>query len=146
MQAASWTPVPTDKAVLLKGPSELKELGWTAHIEDIALSSSSQVLTEDQKIELKWLQRSIPQSSVVSDGIAWSNHDIRGKLGDVKCPVLIIQGMDDFFIRSDLVDDTFREIGKKAELIRLKNIGHYPPFENPKLIADITHDFLKTVL
>ncbi len=146
MQAASWTPVPSDKAILLKGPAELQETGWTAHIEEIAISSASKILTESQKTELRWLQRSNPQTSIISDGIAWSNHDIRGKLGNISCPVLIIQGMDDFFIRDDLVDDTVNEIGSKAELIRLENIGHYPPFENPELIAKISNDFLKNVL
>lgn len=143
MQAASWTPVTDDAAALLKGPAELQFAGWTAHIEEAALTSASKLLTEEQKVELRWLQRSVPQTSGALDGQAWSSHDIRGQLGNVRCPVLLVQGTDDFFVLDDLVDQTLVEIGSSAELLRLPDIGHYPPFENPKLIAQIVHDFFQ---
>lgn len=143
MQAASWTPVPQDAAALLKGPAELQSEGWTAHIEEVALTSASKLLTEEQKVELRWLQRSTPQTSGALDGQAWSSHDIRGQLGNVKCPILLVQGTDDFFVLDECVDQTLIEIGSSAELLRLPGIGHYPPFENPELIARIVHEFIR---
>ncbi|MGA6152135.1 alpha/beta fold hydrolase [Stenotrophomonas sp. NPDC087984] len=145
MQAASWTPLSAEAAALLAGQTAAPDAGWTDHLEHAAVASASRKLTSEQEIELRWLQRSTSQQAGKFDGKAWASHDLRGRLGDVRCPVLIVQGTDDFLVQDELVDDTVAEMGSVARLLRVPDIGHYPPFENPEWAAQVADDFVKTV-
>lgn len=126
MQAASWTPLPAEAAALLAGRTRAPDAGWTDHLEYAAVASASKKLTSAQEVELRWLQRSTAQQAGQFDGQAWASHDLRGRLGDVRCPVLLVQGTDDFFVQDQLVDDTVAEMGSVARLLRVPDIGHYP--------------------
>lgn len=143
MQAASWTPLSAEAAALLAGRKSAPDAGWTDHLEYAAVTSASKKLTAEQETELRWLQRSTSQQAGQFDGQAWASHDLRGRLGDVRCPVLLVQGTDDFFVQDELVDDTVAEMGSAAQLLRVSDIGHYPPLENPEWVAQVADTFAK---
>jgi pimeloyl-ACP methyl ester carboxylesterase len=60
-----------------------------------------------------------------SDLIGWARHDLRDRLGDIRCPVRLVVGEDDFWIDPG-------DVARAAELIPgcvvevLPGIGHYP--------------------
>ncbi|AKA08494.1 hypothetical protein SAZ_05450 [Streptomyces noursei ZPM] len=142
MQAASWTPLSAEAAALLAGRTSAPDAGWTDHLEYAAVTSASKKLTVEQETELRWLQRSTSQQAGQLDGQAWASHDLRGRLGDVRCPVLLVQGTDEFFVQDELVDDTVAEMGPAAQLLRVPDIGHYPPLENPEWVAQVADTFV----
>ena len=80
--------------------------------------------------------------SAVGDLEAWAQHDVRAKLKNVTCPMLVIRGEDDFWVPRELVEETGRLL-KNGEVLHLKNIGHYPMFEDPKLIANLVTKFCR---
>ena len=56
--------------------------------------------------------------------------------------MLVVRGEDDFWLPKELVDESAEKM-PHGEAVHLPNIGHYPMFEDPKLIADLTADFCK---
>ena len=57
-----------------------------------------------------------------------ATHDVRGLLGAVECPMLVVCGEDDFWVPKPLVEETVKLL-KNAEVAYLKGIGHYPDVE-----------------
>ncbi|MGD9603811.1 MAG: alpha/beta fold hydrolase [Gammaproteobacteria bacterium] len=115
--------------------------GWQDMMERAAIESMNRRATAEQVQELRWQHRNA-QVSAVGDLEAWATHDVTAKLGGVRCPMLIIRGEDDFWLPRELVEETGRLI-KSSEVLHLKNIGHYPMFEDPKLICGIVTRFCR---
>jgi len=72
-----------------------------------------------------------------SDLIGWSRHDIRDRLAAITCPVRIVAGEDDFWVRRDRLEWTVEHIAH-CTYERLPGVGHYPMEELddfPKLLA-----------
>lgn len=61
---------------------------------------------------------------------AWATHDLRGRLGEARCPVRLVAGSEDFWIDLDDVRATAAEI-PGAKVTVLDGIGHYPMEELP---------------
>ncbi|MQA94362.1 MAG: alpha/beta fold hydrolase [Streptosporangiales bacterium] len=61
---------------------------------------------------------------------AWAVHDLRGRLGKVRCPVHLVAGAEDFWIDLDDVRATAAEI-PGARVTVLDGVGHYPMEELP---------------
>ena len=80
------------------------------------------------------------QVSAVGDLEGWSQHDVLDRLGDVQCPMLVIRGDDDFWVPRELADEAAAAL-PNGEMVHLPNIGHYPMFEDPALVADLITDF-----
>ena len=66
-------------------------------------------------MELRWQHRG-PQVSAVGDLVAWATHDVRGLLGAVECPMLVVCGEDDFWVPKPLVEETVKLL-KNAEVV-----------------------------
>ncbi len=115
--------------------------GWQDMMERAAIEALNRNCPAEKIVELRWQHRNA-QVSAVGDLEGWAQHDVRAKLKDVECPMLVIRGEDDFWVPKELVDETGRLL-KKGEVMHLKNIGHYPMFEDPALIADLTAKFCR---
>ena len=61
----------------------------------------------------------------ISDLIAWTRHDLRGRLGAIACPLRLVAGADDFWIELPDVEATARAI-PGCRLDVLPGVGHYP--------------------
>lgn len=65
-----------------------------------------------------------------------AKHDnVAGRLKDVRCPVLLIWGMQDQITPPDVAED-FRRALRHSELAWLNECGHAPMMEQPKAFAD----------
>jgi pimeloyl-ACP methyl ester carboxylesterase len=115
--------------------------GWQDQMERAAVESLGRDCSEEKIQELRWQHRNA-QVSAVGDLEGWASHDVRNLLGEVKCPMLVIKGEDDFWVPKPLVEETVKLL-KNGEAAYLPKIGHYPMFEEPKLIADMIADFCK---
>lgn len=115
--------------------------GWQDQIERGATESLNRNCPAEKITELRWMHR-YAQVSAVGDLEAWVAHDVRERLRAVECPLLVIRGEDDFWVPKELIEETAKLL-KNAEVVHLKNIGHYPMFEDPPLIARMTADFCR---
>ncbi|MBL6750304.1 MAG: alpha/beta hydrolase [Nevskia sp.] len=115
--------------------------GWQDQMERAATESLNRKCPADKIAELRWQHRN-SQVSAVGDLEGWARHDVRARLKGVTCPILLIRGEDDFWVPRELVEETGRLL-KNAEVLHLKNIGHYPMFEDPKLIAGLVTAFCR---
>jgi pimeloyl-ACP methyl ester carboxylesterase len=93
--------------------------------------------------ELVWQHRFTGHVAGMPQTLVWSQHDLRGHAGPVKCPLLILHGEFDFYLPQPVMDLT-QELIPNCEVRRLSGIGHYPMFEDPQLIARIVADFADT--
>jgi pimeloyl-ACP methyl ester carboxylesterase len=115
--------------------------GWQDMMERAALESLGRNTPAEKIEELRWQHRNA-QVSAVGDLEGWSRHDVLAKLPAVQCPLLVVRGEDDFWLPRELVDETAAAL-PKGEALHIENIGHYPMFEDPELIADLTADFCR---
>lgn len=114
--------------------------GWQDIMERVSGASLNRECPPEKVEELRWMHRNA-QVSAVGDLEGWATHDIRGQLGDVSCPVLVVKGAEDFWLPEELVNETGAEL-PDGEVVILDGIGHYPMFEDPKRVADLVDDFL----
>ena len=115
--------------------------GWQDQMERAAVESLNRKCSAEKIQELRWQHRNA-QVSAVGDLEGWATHDVRAKLKGVACPMLVVRGEDDFWVPRELVEETGRLL-KKGEVVHLKDIGHYPMFEAPRLIADLVVKFCR---
>jgi pimeloyl-ACP methyl ester carboxylesterase len=115
--------------------------GWQDMMERAALESLARNTPEEKRLELRWQHRN-SQVSAVGDLEGWSQHDVLARLPEVQCPLLVVRGEDDFWIPRELADETARAL-PKGEVLHLAGIGHYPMFEDPPRIADMTAEFCR---
>ena len=110
-------------------------------MERAAIESLNRECSQELIEELRWQHRN-SQVSAVGDLEGWAQHDVHDQLGSIQCPMLVVRGEHDFWVPKELVDESAAAM-PNAEAVHLPNIGHYPMFEDPKLIADLTADFCR---
>ncbi|HSJ96808.1 MAG TPA: alpha/beta hydrolase [Myxococcota bacterium] len=138
MEGAAWTPTFPNPAEM-ELPSWMP--GWQDVMERAAISSLARKTPPEKVRELRWQHRG-SQAAAVGDLVGWSTHDVRGKLGNARCPVLLLVGEEDFWVPVELCEATAKEL-PDCELVVLDGIGHYPMFEDPERIAGLALDFLR---
>lgn len=115
--------------------------GWQDMMERAAIESLNRQCSAEQIAELRWQHRNA-QVSAVGDLEGWAQHNVLAKLKNIDCPILLIRGEDDFWLPRELAEETAKAI-KGAEIRHLRNIGHYPMFEDPALICRVVTDFCR---
>jgi pimeloyl-ACP methyl ester carboxylesterase len=112
-------------------------------MERAAEQSMYRPIPEGKRIETRWMHRYAPQEIATGDLQCWVNHDVRDKLGNVKCPLMVFKGEADYYLPEELLDDTVAGVPNDlAEKIVGQKMGHYPMFEQPEALANICLDFL----
>jgi pimeloyl-ACP methyl ester carboxylesterase len=116
---------------------------WRDLMERAADASLYRPISEERRQEVRWMHRYAPQEIATGDLQCWVNHDVRDKLDQVSCPLLIFKGEADYYLPEQLLDDTVAGVRDGlAEKVVGKEMGHYPMFEQPGKLADICLDFL----
>jgi pimeloyl-ACP methyl ester carboxylesterase len=133
---------------ILPFPGELERPAWSTawkpFLEFAAVESLGKpTLADDAKVKELWWQHQNCQQAGNGDIQGWATHDVTGELGDVRCPVLIIKGADDFWVPESLIRHAAELIGDRAEVAVLPDIGHYPMFEDPEGIAELVDSFVR---
>jgi pimeloyl-ACP methyl ester carboxylesterase len=81
---------------------------------------------DDQRAhEIALMHRREDNVITASDLIGWTTHDLRSDLRFISCPVLVIAGSDDFWIRPGWVREC-AEMIPLGEYRQLEGVGHYP--------------------
>ncbi len=63
---------------------------------------------------------------------------------DVRCPVLMIRGEDDWLVSQPMVDATAARLvnARPLSIVTLPGIGHYAPMEAPEAVAEAIRKFV----
>ncbi len=72
---------------------------------------------------------------------AFRDWDIRGRLGGIPAPALVLQGSRDAFASDEMVWSTVSAVGSRAEGRLLDGLGHDLPREGPTLLCDLITAF-----
>jgi pimeloyl-ACP methyl ester carboxylesterase len=133
---------------ILPFPGELERSAWSTawkpFLEYAAVESLGKpTLADPEKVKELWWQHQNAQQAGNGDIQGWANHDVREQHGDVRCPVLIIKGADDFWVPESMCRLAAELIGEPAEVEVLADIGHYPMFEDPAGLAELVDGFVK---
>lgn len=138
MEGAAWSPT-------FPNPEEMSRPSWMPGWQDLmeraAISSLASCVPEEKVMELRWQHRG-SQIAAVGDLRGWATHDVRGRLRQARCPVLLVVGAEDFWVPLEIVEATAREL-PTCEVEVLEAVGHYPMFEVPERVAELTLRFLR---
>ncbi|WP_372651754.1 alpha/beta fold hydrolase [Draconibacterium sp.] len=69
--------------------------------------------------------------------------ELKEDLRNLQIPVLIIQGEADVYLSSSIAEKLHSEI-KTSTLVKIKNAGHFAQIDEPKKIAELLLNFIKT--
>lgn len=105
-----------------------------------AIGAAGSVIAEERRREIAWTSRARDPKILANDLLGWIGHDLRGRLGQVPCPVLLVRGEEDFLVPRELLEATKVEL-PNSELVELPGIGHFPHVESPALL-DVVERFL----
>lgn len=118
--------------------------GWRDIMERAAEQSMHRPVSEAEVEEIRWQHRYAPQEIATGDLESWVNHDVRDKLGDISCPFMLFKGESDFYVPDEIMESTIAEVpDEHGEFIVGDEMGHYPMFEDPQALAEISLDFLE---
>jgi pimeloyl-ACP methyl ester carboxylesterase len=138
MEGAAWTPT-------FPNPDEMSRPSWMPGWQDVmeraAISSLARRVPAAKVTELRWQHRG-SQLAAAGDLAGWATHDVRGRLRGARCPVLLIVGAEDFWVPVEIVRATAEELPDCTVEV-LEGVGHYPMFEEPERIAELTVGFLR---
>ena len=76
----------------------------------------------------------------------FSDWNISPQLSKINCPSLVIQGEDDDYALPSHATDLAKLIGKNAEVHLIKNCGHFPHKDQPKITLNLIENFIKHLL
>ncbi len=83
-----------------------------------------------------------PPHAIINLANACLRHNVNDRLSEIKSPTLIIVGGEDILIPLKYSKLLHEKINK-SELVIMKECGHVPPIENPKVFNSIVLEFLK---
>jgi pimeloyl-ACP methyl ester carboxylesterase len=142
LEGAARTPTfpPVDEIVDLHAST-----GWSSMFERLTPAGCYDPL-DKRVIELVWNHHYTSLPVFLGDLQCWNGHDVRDKLKNIRCPVLVFTGEADHFVPESLVNETLADIpaGLGEKMIG-KKVGHFPMFERPEYTADVVTDFLKRI-
>ncbi|WP_439816373.1 alpha/beta fold hydrolase [Zavarzinia sp. CC-PAN008] len=118
--------------------------GWYYFAETGCVASCYHPMRPGKDVELQWLHKFSSQAIMIGDLQCWVNHDVVDKMRDVTCPYLNVRGGADFFVTEETTALALKNVPNGlGEAAFIENIGHYPHFEQPQVVADLVLDFLR---
>ncbi|PBC48463.1 alpha/beta hydrolase [Rhodococcus sp. ACS1] len=124
------------------GPGRVNVGGLRRELEDVAgpsradrtylgtLASIGRSVPEAQARLIATMHKREDPEISSSDLIAWGTHDVRDRLADITCPIRLVAGAQDPWIRAGLVEQAAARIEAarpgSATFTLLDDIGHYP--------------------
>jgi pimeloyl-ACP methyl ester carboxylesterase len=77
----------------------------------------------------------------ITDLVAWATHDLSGRTADIRGPVVLAFGTDDFWVRGDDIQALASSL-PISRCHELRDVGHYPMEELPGFAAQL-HQWLQ---
>jgi pimeloyl-ACP methyl ester carboxylesterase len=96
---------------------------------------------------VEWTVYHLSPKTLAADLTIYTSIDIRDRMEDVRCPVLMVHGEDDWLVSRAMVDATIHRLVNACpvSIATLPGIGHYPPMEAPGAVASAIRTFVATL-
>lgn len=140
-QGSAFTPsLPEWRLLLMDHPS----INPAYHTGEQACAVIGKNTAQRQRDYLKWEVATVSSAANKSDMTAYFKFDFRERMQEVRCPALLIRGLDDFLVDADLIEDTAKRLvnARVLEVVMPEGLGHYSHVEQPPENARIVLDFL----
>lgn len=101
------------------------------------LASLGRSVPPDRAERIAAMHRREDSLVTTSDLIGWTTHDVTTALAGVQCPLLVVAGRDDFWVRESDCRAVAESVAH-GEFLALDGVGHYPMEERadfPELLA-----------
>lgn len=113
---------------------------WEDVLEYSVIDAVAPSCPEDRREELAWQHQSAHEIGT-NDLQAWADFNRLDELHKADCPVMLVRGVDDYFIQDDVFEETIERL-PDVEPVVLSDIGHYPMMEDPEQTTILIHEFL----
>lgn len=96
---------------------------------------------------VEWTVYHLSPKTLAADLKIYTAIDLRERMGEVRCPVLMVLGEDDWLVSRAMVDATIQRLvnARPVQLVTLPGIGHYAPLEAPRAVAEAIRRFVATL-
>jgi pimeloyl-ACP methyl ester carboxylesterase len=93
---------------------------------------------------VEWTVHHLSAKTLGADLKVYTEIDVRTRMADVRCPVLMIRGDDDWLVSASMVEATAARLvnARPVSIVTLPGIGHYAPMEAPDAVADAIRTFV----
>lgn len=77
----------------------------------------------------------------------YNGFDVRDRMGEITCPVLVIQGLDDQIATPEMAEATFARLtgSDNVDYKPIPGYGHFIAVENPELVSQYLDEFMQTM-
>jgi pimeloyl-ACP methyl ester carboxylesterase len=74
----------------------------------------------------------------------YNGFDVRGGMGGITCPVLMIRGLEDWIVDAEANAETLARITRSSRLAyrEIPGTGHFPAVENPAALCALIEEFM----
>lgn len=141
LQGAAYTPTFTDAALDMMTHPQVSLMHANM---DFSMSLVGSAATEAARAFSEWSVLSIIPRAQQADLRAYAHCDIRPLLGQIRCPVLILRGTEDWLVPQAMVEATRDGLtgAARVEMKPLPGLGHFPHLEDPPQVARLARTFL----
>lgn len=142
MQGADYTPTIDEKILeLLNHPYVNPQHSHLEFSECLIGSKTNQ----DRKDFIYWGVMQEIGITKQGDLTMYNGFDVRDKMDQITCPVLVIHGLDDKIATGKMAEATISRMTncKMLEYKPIEGYGHFIPVENPELVSEYLDEFLQ---
>jgi len=77
----------------------------------------------------------------------YNGFDVRDKMDQITCPVLVVQGLDDKIATGEMAEETISRLTNCDNLVYkpIPDYGHFILVENPELVSEYLDEFIQTL-
>jgi len=144
LQGAAHTPTFTDGALDMMTHPQVSLMHANL---DFSMSLVGSAASDEARAFSEWGVLSIIPVAQQGDLRAYAHCDSRALLENVRCPVLIARGTEDWLVSQDMVEAARDGLthAPRVELRALPGLGHFPHLEDAELVAGMAGEFLREI-
>jgi pimeloyl-ACP methyl ester carboxylesterase len=141
-QGADYTPSPPPAALALLDHPRINP----AHSQgEQSFALMGKRTPAPQQEYMDWDIRCLKSALIKYDLTAYSRFDFRDRMAGIRCPALLIRGLDDYIVDAAMVKGTASRLtnARAVEIVMPEGVGHFSHMEQPVEHGRLVLDFLK---
>jgi pimeloyl-ACP methyl ester carboxylesterase len=143
-EGADFTPTQTETTLALLNHPRINPGHYGLERTRSLIGSKA---TDEATRLLAWSTMSFTSPVIQSDLIAYGSYDFRERMSEISCPCLLVHGDDDWLVQRSMVSEGAQRLtgAPVVKVVDAAGVGHYPPTEQPKEMAQLSIEFLAEV-
>lgn len=121
---------------------------WTTAgpVDELVSTVAGLILGEDEELREVWMEkwRRKPKEDLVQPAACLlGRDDVTDRLGEIRCPALIVHGTEDVSIPMARAEEMDRRLPNSAGLVRVPGAAHAPNLSHPEVVNPPLLRFLR---